>query len=280
MHAATATLLSAPILLGCDSQSAPPPQRTARPANRYIYVTAQSLPGECYTDLGSVKLTQSFGEAAVDPDQSETNKQLRAAAFKLYPDDVDAVIDVKSEQNDVGSEVTVSGEAVRVEDHQTVQCVVRGSKGVVDTAAIMGAGGIGGAVAGGLMGGAGAAVAAGEAGAAAVGAGAIAHHQAALAQQEEEFRNTLAEQRREITELLKERAQLRKCQEEEVPLKTCLAAPARTVSVAADQDSAAAVDQNTVNATPFQIQKHLQEQQDYIKELKAQIAQIKWQMGH
>jgi hypothetical protein len=279
MPAATVTVLSAWMVLGCAGQSAPPPQRIARPANRYIYVTAQNLPGECYTDLGSVKFTQSFGEATVDPDQTEAAKQLRATALKSYPQDVDAVIDVKSDQNDVGSEVTVSGEAVRLEDHPTVQCTLRGSKGVIDAAALIGAGGIGGAAAGGLMGGAGAAASVGVAGAAIMGAHEAAQHQAAEEQQQEAFRNTLGGQRREIARLLKERAQLRKCQEDEVPLKACLASPAQTVNASEQESATGTADQDIVNAGPFEIQKHLQEQQDYIKQLQDEIAQIKWQMG-
>src|SRR5579885_393832 len=97
------------VLWGCAGtrQSATPAQlpsgRAARPANRYIYVTDRNLPGECYTDLGPVQFTQPFADAAVDPDQSEARRHLREAARKIYPDDVDAVINMKSEQNDVGT---------------------------------------------------------------------------------------------------------------------------------------------------------------------------------
>jgi hypothetical protein len=103
-------------------------QRAARPANRYIYVTGQSLPGECYTDLGAIKIVQPYGEAAVDQDNSQARKRLRAAALSRYPADVDAVINVQSEQNDVGTEVIVTGEAVRLEDRHTAQCTLRGGK--------------------------------------------------------------------------------------------------------------------------------------------------------
>ena len=121
---------------GCASQSPPPVQRAdaARPANRHIYVTSKSLPGECYTDLGAISITQPFGEAAVDKDNSEARKQLRTAALSRYPHDVDAVINVQSQQNDVGTEVIVTGEAIRLEDRHKVQCTLRGTEGALNQA--------------------------------------------------------------------------------------------------------------------------------------------------
>ncbi len=269
---------SACILWSCASQPAPSAQ-SARPANRYIYVTAQNLPGECYADLGSVTIGQSFADAAVDPDQTETAKRLRAAALRDYPDDVDAVINVQSHQNDSGTAVTVTGEAVRLEEHPSVQCALLGGEGVMDKAALIGAGGIAGATVGGLAGGSGGATAGGLAGASAMGPREVIEHQAAQEQQQEDFRNTLAQQRQEITQLLKERAQLRKCQEEEVALKTCLASPPSSDALSAEESANDSPDRDTVNASPFEIQRHLQEQQDYIRQLMDQIAQIKWQMG-
>jgi hypothetical protein len=276
--AAIMGVLAELILSGCAAQPAPPP---ARPANRYIYVTAQNLPGECYTNLGSVSVSQSFAEAAVDAEQTETAKRMRAAALRDYPDDVDAVINVQSHQNDSGTAVTVTGEAVRLEDHPTVQCTLRGSEGVMDQAALIGAGGIAGATVGGLVGGSSGATSAGVAGAAAMGAHEVMEHEAAKEQQQEDFEKTLDEQRREIAQLLKERAQLLKCQESEVPLKVCLASPPPSAGSSQDESAITRADQDTVDASPFQIRKHLQEQQDYIKQLQDQIEHIEWQMtGH
>ncbi len=151
----------------------------------------------------------------------------------------------------------------------------------MDAAALIGAGGIGGAAVGGLAGGAGAAPAVGIAGASAMGAHEVMEHEAAQERQQEDFEKTLSEQRQDITQLLKERAHLRRCQEEEVPLKACLAAPPPAGGSSQDEGAAGPADQNTVNASPFEIRKHLQEQQDYIKQLKDEIAQMKWQMnGH
>ena len=278
MRAAMIGALPGIVVSGCAGQGATPPAasaRSARPANRYIYVTDQNLPGECYTDLGAVKITQSFADSAVDSDQSETAKRLRTAAFKTYPNDVDAVINVQSEQNDVGTEVTVSGEAVRLEAHPTVQCVVRGSKGVIDVAAVMAGAGIAGAGIGGLAGGAGTAATLGVGAAAGEGAHQALLHTTIGEQQQGEIDQTLADQRQQITQLLKQRAHLRKCQEQETTLKACLASPPPS----GDDNVTETAEQDSPNASAFEIQRHLQEQQDYIKKLKDEIAQIEWQMG-
>jgi len=266
---------------GCASQSPPPVQRAARPANRYIYVTTQTLPGECYTDLGAINITQPYGEAAVDKDNSEARKQLRAAALSRYPADVDALINVQSEQNDVGTQVIVTGEAVRLEDRHTVKCTLRGMEGAMDQAAMTGSGGVSGAAVGGLTGGAGGAVSVGVAGAAMMGAYQVLQHEQAKEQQAAQLRGSLDEQRREIAQLLKERSRLQQCRNDDVPLSSCQTSAQNAGSSSADQSAGQSDDQAAVDATPFEIQRQIQEQQDYIKQLKAQIAQMKWEMaGH
>src|SRR5262245_4662693 len=78
--------------IGCAGQSsAPAAPHAARAANRYVYVTTQKLPGECYSDLGAVRIAQPYGEAAVDADNSAATREIRAAALGKYPADVDAV---------------------------------------------------------------------------------------------------------------------------------------------------------------------------------------------
>ena len=272
--------LAMAITCGCASQSPPPTQQAARPLKRYIYVTSEGLPDECYTDLGAVKLTVPFADAAVDQDNSETAKRLRHAALENYPDDVDAVIDVQSEQNDVGSEVTVKGEAVRLEEHPTVQCSLRGAKGAMDQAAVLGAAGIGGAVAGGLMGGASAAAAVGAAGVAMMGAHQVIQHQQEKEQLDADLRQSLDDQHREIAQLLKERSRLQQCKQEEVPLSACLGS-APNAGQSAQPTVEETNDQDTVSAAPFEIKRQIQEQQDYIKQLQAQITQLKFEInGH
>lgn len=267
---------------GCASQSSAPPapvQRAARPANRYIYVTAQSLPGECYSDLGAIRVAQPYGEAAVDADSSAQTKEIRSAALSKYPADVDAVINIQSEQNDVGTAVIVTGEAVRLEDSHSVKCALKGMEGVMDSSATSAAGGVGGATAGGLTGGAGGAASAGVAGVAMMGAYEVLQHEQAKQQQTAQLRNSLDDQRREIARLQQERSRLRKCHDDDVPLASCESAAqnAAAADPTADEPSA----QGAVNATPFQIERQIQEQQDYITHLKAEIAQLKWEMaGH
>lgn len=263
---------------GCASQSPPSiPQQTARPANRYIYVTPRNLPDDCYTALGTVTVRQGFGEAAVDPDGSETAKQLRAAALSKYPADVDAVINVQSTQNDVGTMVTVSGEAVRLEDSTTVKCTVRDAEKAMDSAAEDAATGIGGAGVGGLTGGETGAISAGLVGVAAMGAYGVVEHEELKSQEKAELADRLDAQRREIAQLLKERSHLQKCQNDDVPLATCEASAQS--SDQSDQSDSEDKRKEAVNATNFQIRKQIQEQQDYIKQLKGQIAQLKWDMG-
>ncbi|HEY2106794.1 MAG TPA: hypothetical protein VGH29_13450 [Candidatus Binataceae bacterium] len=274
---ASGVVLAAALACGCAGQSAPD-ARPARGSNRYIYVTAEGLPGDCYTDLGAVELTVPFADAAVDEDNSGTAKRLRHAALENYPDDVDAVIDVQSEQNEVGSEVTVKGEAVRLEDHPTVQCSLRGAKTVMDQTAVLGAAGIAGATAGGLMAGASAATSVGIAGAAMMGAHQVIQHQQEKEQLDAELKQSLDDQHREIARLLKERSRLQQCKENEVPLSTCLKSVPNAGQSAQPNDGQA--DQrDTVNAMPFEIRRQIQEQQDYIKQLQGQITQLKFEIG-
>jgi hypothetical protein len=278
---ASGLTLAMAITCGCASQSAPPTPQ-ARGSNRYIYVTSEGLPGDCYTDLGAVALTVPFADAAVDQDNSETAKRLRRAALENYPDDVDAVIDIQSEQNDVGSEVTVKGEAVRLENRPTVQCSLRGAKGVMDQTAVLGAAGIAGATAGGLMAGASAATSVGIAGAALMGAHQVIQHEQEKEQLDAELKKSLDDQHQEIAQLLKERSRLQQCKQEEVPLSACLgsgSAPnaGQSAQTADEQTNV----QDTVNAAPFDIKRQIQEQQDYIKQLQSQITQLKFEInGH
>ncbi len=256
-------------------------QRAARPANRYIYVTSQNLPGECYTDLGTVNVAQPYGEAVVDQDKSAATRELRAAALRKYPADVDAVINVASEQNDVGTAVIVTGEAVRLEDSHTVKCTLREMEPAMDQSAKSAAVGIGGATAGGLTGGAGGATSAGLVGAAAMGAYQVLQHEQDKQQQAAQLRASLDDQRREIARLQQERSRLQKCRNDDVPLSSCQAAAQNAADSSVDPTADEPDPRAAVNATPFELQRQIQEQQDYIKQLKAEIAQMKWEMaGH
>ncbi len=221
-----------------------------------------------------------IADAAVDQDNSETAKRLRRAALENYPDDVDAVIDVQSEQNDVGSEVAVKGEAVRLEDRPTVQCSLRRAKGVMDQTAVLGAAGIAGATAGGLMAGASAATSVGIAGAAMMGAHLIIQHEQDKEQLDAELKKSLNDQYREIAQSLKERSRLRQCKQEEIRLSACLGS-APNAGQSAQPTEQQTNDQDTVTAAPFEIKRQIQDQQDYIKQLQGQVTQLRFEIsGH
>lgn len=267
---------------GCASQPALP-QQAPRPANRYIYVTSEGLPGDCYTDLGPIQISQPFAKAAVDEDNSDTAKRLRALAMDSYPADVDAVIGVQADQNDVGSQVTVKGEAVRLEDHPTVQCTLRGAKGAMDQAAVLGAAGIAGATAGGLMAGASAATSAGIAGATLMGAHQLVQRMQEKQQIDDQLKAELDDQHRQIDRLLKQRSRLQQCKQAEISLSACLAsgadAGAPGLSAEGADQSAEEPATYTSTAMPFEVRRQIQEQQDYIKKLEAQISQLKFDIG-
>jgi hypothetical protein len=105
---------------GC---AAPPSAELARNPDRHIYVTSDPrLLGQCYRDLGTINFRQSFADAATDPDGSKMKAQMGALALARYPNDVDAVINLHTNQNEIGTALTVSGEAVAMEPRGTLAC--------------------------------------------------------------------------------------------------------------------------------------------------------------
>jgi hypothetical protein len=271
-------MLGLAIMSGCSTQSAPE-QETARPANRYIYITDKNLPDECYRDLGGVKLTRPYGEAVVDPDNFQMRKELRAAALSKYPDDVDAVIEVKSQQNDVGTQVIVTGEAVRLENQTTTHCAVQGVEHAVDEMSVVGAGGSAGAAMGGLMGGTSGAASVGVAGAAMMGAYQVIQHEEMKKEQVAQWNQKLNDQLRQIAQLQKQRSHLRRCRNDDIRYSACMAG----MPQAGDSSDQGAVTEtsagSTAGATPFQIQQQIQEQQDYIKHLQDEISKLEWELS-
>jgi hypothetical protein len=259
----------------CAAQNSPP--RTANP-NRYIYVTAETMPGQCYRDLGTLEFEESFADSTIDPDGSNMAKKLRALAFAKYPNDVDAVINLHPEDNEAGTTVRVTGEAVEIEDHTTVTCALRDAPAVLDSAAASAAGGIAGTVAGGLLSGSPTwAMGSGASGALAVGAHELAAHHANSELQRQQVLDQLADQLRQIRQLQSERASLATCQDEEVPLSSCeLQQPSKTRQASANQADYS----DYRDESQFELQKHVQEQQEYITQLKQQISDIKWGMDN
>lgn len=269
-------LATAFIAMACSSQRAP--EAPARAPDRFIYVSAQDVPSVCYHDLGGVTFTEPFTSAAMDGDGVQMANQLRALAMEKYPNEADAVINVHTQQNDVGTIVTVAGEVVELQHAQTVECAMRKAPGVLDRTAAVAAGGMLGAVAGGLIPGAGTI---GLVGGAAAGAGAVGTYMAVKQHREtqreqEQLKNQLTAQQGEIARLLTQRSNLRKCADDEVPLADCnidqTVAPTGDASKSADNVS-------FETSSQFEIQKQIQEQQGYIGKLRDEIFGLKQKMG-
>jgi len=93
----------------------------SRPAG-HIYVTADTLDTACYQEVGEVSFVEPFSAAVTDPENLDTADELRKDAVKKYPNRVDAIINVHTEDHDIGSEVLVSGEAVQLEPPSKIDC--------------------------------------------------------------------------------------------------------------------------------------------------------------
>jgi hypothetical protein len=255
------------------------PQAPARAPNRFIYVSAQEIPGQCYHDLGSVSFTEPFSSAAMDGEGVGMATKLRALAIEKYPDEADAVINVQTQENDVGTIVTVTGEVVELQQGQTVECAMRKAPGVLNRTAAVAAGGLLGAAAGGLIPGAGSAgmmVGAG-AGMATVGTYIGVKQHLETKREQEQLKSQLAAQQTEIAHLLVKRSSLQKCADDEVPLANCKVSD--TVAVAGDSDKSAGGPSYETEQPQFELQKQIQEQQGYIRKLKDQVFDLERQLG-
>jgi hypothetical protein len=109
--------------------TAKPPEAVPAPATQsaprsaaHIYVTGDTLDSACYQEVGQVSYVEPFSAAATDPENLAVADELRKAAVKKYPNRVDAIINVHTEDHDIGSEVLVSGEAVQLEPPSKLDC--------------------------------------------------------------------------------------------------------------------------------------------------------------
>lgn len=269
-HGLAAVLLS----MAACAQQTQSSQRAANP-NRYIYVTSENLAEQCYRDLGPISLTEPFAQATVDSADATLPNRLRALAMKQYPTDADAVIGVSADDNDAGTAVTVSGEVVEVQNTTTVMCALRDVPPVVDTAAHTAAGGMMGALAGGLISGSPqGAEGGGWLGAASAGSYEIMTNRQNSQQQDQDLRDALVQQKQEILALQEQRARLNECKEEEIPLAQC----GNKQDASDKTPDAAKADEPDWNATQFDLEKQVQMQQDYIAKLHDQIGDLKTQM--
>ena len=274
-------LATALIACACSTQHAPQtPQAPARAPDRFIYVSAGEVPSVCYHDLGGVTFTEPYTSAAMDGDGVQMATKLRALAIQKYPDEADAVINVQTQQNDVGTIVTVNGEVVELQQGHTVECAMRKAPGILDRTMAMAAGGMFGAVAGAMIPGAGTA---GLMGGAAAGVTTVGTYMAVkqhleTKREQEQLKSQLATQQTEIAHLLAKRSSLQKCADNEVPLANCKVSD--TIAVATDSPKAAAGDPSYETEQPqFELQKQVQEQKGYIRKLRDEVFELQQQLG-
>ena len=261
------------------AQATPPAHATApaRSPDRFIYVAAGDIPAVCYHDLGNVTFQEPFTDAAMDGDNVRMANKLRELAILKYPDSADAVIDVRSEQNSVGTIVTVTGEVVELHQGQhTVECAMRKAPGVINTAAAVAAGGLFGAAIGGIAGGGAAGFAAGGA----LGAGAVGGYMAVdrhleTKREQTKLKGELDTQQAEIARLLAERSSLQKCANEETPLADCKIQEAAATPVTPQHSEDPSYEQEQPQ---FEVQKQVQQQQAYIRKLRDQVFELQQQL--
>ncbi len=244
-----------------------------RSSDRWIYISQQDLPGQCYHELGTLKFDESFTDSVIDPDGTQMAKRLQSMALGKYPNDVDAVIDVKSDQNAIGTQVTISGKAVELVEHETVGCAVRQAPGVVNKTATIATG----AAIGGMVGSFSNRQPSTAMSGAAIGSSIAGTTPAPdnSAQQAEIVRQ-LQQQRDEIALLQEQRSKLQQCFEQEVPAASCETQKAPVGQWPAAPASEAG---NNWSASAFELQRQIQEQQTYINQLQQQIGDIRQQMN-
>jgi hypothetical protein len=273
-------LATALMACACSAQRAPQaPPTPARAPDRFIYVSAGDVPSECYHDLDSVTFTEPYTDAAMDGDGVQMATKLRALAIEKYPDEADAVINVHTEQNDVGTIVTVTGEVVELHQGHTVECAMRKAPGVLDRTVAVAAGGMIGAVAGAMIPGAGTV---GMMGGAAAGVATVGTYMAVkqhleTQHQQEQLKDQLATQQLEIAHLLAKRTSLQTCAADDVPLANCKISD--TIAAASDSSKPAGAPSYETEQPQFELQKQIQEQQGYIRKLRDEVFELQRQLG-
>jgi hypothetical protein len=272
-------LATALIIYACSSKRSPEmPPAPARAPDRFIYVSAGDVPSVCYHDLGNVSFTEAFTDAAMDGDGVQMATRLRAMAMEKYPDEADAVINVQTEQNSIGTIVTVTGEVVELKQGHTVECAMRKAPGVINTAAAVAAGGMLGAVAGGLVAGsATGAMVGGAAGVGAVGTYMGINQHLQTEREQAHLKSLLVTQQNEIAQLLAKRSSLEKCAATEIPLANCKING--TLAAASDSAKPADAPSYETEQPKFELQKQIQEQRGYIQKLRDEVFELQKQLG-
>jgi hypothetical protein len=281
------TVIATTMLYACSTShgSLQTPAPALAQSESHIYVTSGGLNGDCYQDLGQLTLNESFAQSVVEAGDLQAQR-LRELAREKYSSKVDAIINVREQQNDAGTAVEITGEAVHVQNHQTITCAARGIPGIVDSAGVAAAGGMIGTVIGGLAGGSVNGAEAGGAIGTATGAGIeLAKHRQQQHAEEAFISDRIEQQRNEIAYLYQQLAKLieQQCNTEELSEQDCNQRIARVRQQIAKTDESAqgselpgrAASASNGATTEFQIRNRIQEQQEIINQLQQRIAQIK-----
>jgi polyhydroxyalkanoate synthesis regulator phasin len=309
--ASFAALAAIALAAGCASKQ--PARAVAQGAgghaaargDHHVYVTSGRLPETCYHDLGEVSFKEPYFQSVIDADDSKTYARLRDLAQQQFGDDVDAVVDVVKHQNEVGTEVDVSGDAVRLQKGETAECAVRAAPAALDSMGAVAAGGMTGTLVGGLLSGQNSATGAMMGGyfGAATEAGILAvKHQQQRQAFQEDLTKQIASQAAEIASLKSELSELiqHQCDREELTAEQCdeqrtqmlsqiapapganpnagvvtkTAASANGAAASGAASSKTAAPDAGAPATDFEIQNQIQEQQETIDRLNAAISDM------
>lgn len=278
----------ATIVCGCSSSESSASKLSPLAAQHegHIYVTSSDLDGACYQDLGPIVLKEPYTRFVVTSVDSQAQR-IRNAARKDYGSRVEAVIQVREHQNDVGTSVDITGEAVELRDHTTAACAIRGMPEVLDSASAAAAGGIVGTVIGGLSQSGGSvygAEAGGAIGASAAAGSEIAKRRQRQQAQEAFISDRLEQQRKEIANLYQQLTKLigQQCDNEELSEQEC---EQRITAVQQELPQTTTAQSSELSGSPqsagpepvpqFGILNRMQEQQEIINQLQQRIGQIR-----
>jgi len=273
---------------GASQGSAPKPAPADAQYEGHIYVTSGGLNGDCYKDLGQITFNESYVQSVVVSADSQA-QQLRQLARKEYGSKVEAVINVQQHQNEAGTAVKITGEAVHLQNHETMACAARAMPPVLDSASAAAGGGIFGTVIGGLAVSGGSvygAEAGGAMGAAVAAGNEITKHQQQQRAEEAFVSDRLEQQRNQIAQLYQQLAKLigQQCDSEELSEQECeqriTAVQQQLAQTAEPAQTSAPSTQlgNSGGAGPtsqFGLLNRIQEQQEIIDQLEQRIAKMR-----
>jgi len=78
----------------------------------HIWVTTEApAAGKPYTELGPVTYTEPFTPEAID--EAKISDKLKAMAFAKWPDTIDAIVNENQTTSSDGSQITVTGMAIK-----------------------------------------------------------------------------------------------------------------------------------------------------------------------